>query len=175
MIGSCICPSAFCLLVPNLGTEMAANLEEIQLDELACVKWFTRYRIYPSAHHIGFHVKDLLVLNFLIYGTMFSKSNTSARGVSSGPTSAKTATGALKGWSDKAHESLLVSLSLPVVNMTSRRTRLTRVISEILISHSPASFHYSTPCDSQPNARRESHTSCRSCVPSWQAVFVRFR
>lgn len=49
---------------------------------------------------------DSLVLNLRMYGTMLSRSNTSARGVSPSSVSAKTATGFRNGCSESAHESL---------------------------------------------------------------------
>ena len=51
--------------------------------------------------------------------------------------------------------------------------RLTRAISEIPTCHSPAFSHYLTQYDSQPNARRESRTSCLNCDPSWMFFFQR--
>jgi hypothetical protein len=47
------------------------------------------------------------------------------------------------------------------------------VIVEIPTFHSPAFSHYLKPCDSQPNARRESRTSCLNCDPSWMSIFLR--
>jgi hypothetical protein len=45
--------------------------------------------------------------------------------------------------------------------------------SEIPTFHSPAFSHYLKQCDSQPNARRESRTSCLNCDPSWMSIFLR--
>jgi hypothetical protein len=46
-------------------------------------------------------------------------------------------------------------------------------ILEIPTFHSPAFSHYSKQYDSPPNARRESHTSCLNCDPSWMSIFLR--
>ena len=52
-----------------------------------------------------------LDLNFLTYGTMLSRSKTSALGFSSGTVSAMTATGFRNGCNDNAQESLEVLIS----------------------------------------------------------------
>jgi hypothetical protein len=91
---------------------------------------------------------------------MFNKSNTSARGVSPSTTSARTATGALNGCSDNAHESLHCQL-LGLGSIDARGTY-----------NSPAFSHYLKLYDSPPNAQRESRTSCLNCVPSWISIFL---
>ena len=56
--------------------------------------------------------------------------------------------------------------------MIERLSELTMAILEIPTFHSPAFSHYLKQYDSQPNARRESHTSCLNCDPSWMTIFL---
>lgn len=110
-------------------------------------------------------VLHLLVLNFRMYGTILSRSNTSPRGGSPGLVSAKTATGLRNGCRDSAQQSLGSARS----RSTAAPAQLTRVISAPPTCRSRAASPSNSRCDYPKRAPSASRTSCPSCGPFWQA------